>query len=141
MARDIIVIGASAGGVEALRQLVGDFPADWQAAVFVVIHLPAGGESMLPVILERSGPLPARHPADGMKIVPGTVFVAPPNHHMILDDGHVRLTRGPRQNRHAPAGGPARGGLGGGRHGSGPSVSRAGADRSAQGSVPGSGEP
>ena len=103
MARDIVVIGASAGGVEALRQLVGDFPAGWQAAVFVVIHLPAGGESMLPVILERSGPLPARHPADGMKIVPGTVFVAPPNHHMILDDGHVRLTRGPRQNRHRPS--------------------------------------
>lgn len=103
MARDIIVIGASAGGVEALRQLVAAFPPDWKAAIFIVLHLPPDAESYLPDILDRAGPLPARHPQNGSKVSPGTVYVAPPDHHMILLDDRISVVRGPRQNQHRPS--------------------------------------
>jgi two-component system chemotaxis response regulator CheB len=103
VARDIIVIGASAGGVDALRQVASGLPSDLHAAVFVVIHLLPEADSMLPAILARAGPLPAKHPKDGEKIQPGIVYVAPPNLHLILLDGHVRLSHGPRQNRHRPS--------------------------------------
>ena len=103
MAHDIVVIGASAGGVEVLRRMVRGFPEHWDAAAFVVVHFPPDADSFLPEILSRSGPLPAIHPQDGMKIAPGTIHVAPPDRHMILIDGQVRLSRGPRQNRHRPS--------------------------------------
>jgi len=103
MARDVVVIGASAGGIDALRQLVAGFPVEWKASVFVVVHLPANGESMLPAILQRVGPLPALHPEDGARVTPGTIAVAPPDHHLIVIDGHVRVLRGPRQNRYRPS--------------------------------------
>ena len=103
MAHDIVVIGASAGGVDVLRRIVRGFPEHWAAAAFVVVHFPPDADSFLPEILSRSGPLPAIHPQDGMKIAPGTIHVAPPDRHMILIDGHVRLSRGPRQNRHRPS--------------------------------------
>jgi len=103
VARDIIVMGASAGGVEALRQVASGFPSSLHAAVFIVIHLPPEADSMLPTIMARAGPLPAKHPENGEKISPGTVYVAPPNVHMILLDGHVRLSQGPKQNRHRPS--------------------------------------
>ncbi len=101
--RDIIVVGASAGGVEALMQLVRHLPADLPAAVFVVLHLPEHGSSVLPSILNRAGTLPAAHPHDDQLIEPGRVYVAPPDLHMVLKDGRVRLTRGPRENRNRPA--------------------------------------
>ena len=101
--RDIIVIGASAGGVEALKQLVHGLPADLPAAVFVVLHVPPHGPSVLPRILTRAGRLPAAHPADGQPIRPGTITVAPPDYHLLVKPGHVRLTRGPRENGHRPA--------------------------------------
>jgi two-component system chemotaxis response regulator CheB len=100
---DIIVIGASAGGVEALSQLVQRLPADLAAAIFVVLHVPAHGTSQLPVILGRNGPLAARHPSDGEAIAPGTIYVAPPDQHLLIQDGQVRLSRGPRENGHRPA--------------------------------------
>jgi two-component system chemotaxis response regulator CheB len=102
-ARDIIVVGASAGGVEALTRLVGGFSRDLQAAVFVVLHLPAHATSALPVILERSGPLPAAHPRYGEQIRTGRIYVAPPNQHILLRPGYIRLTRGPKENGHRPA--------------------------------------
>lgn len=101
---DIIVVGASAGGVEALGELVSQLPADLPAAVFIVLHIPAYGASVLPGILSRRGPLPAAHPADGEPIRHGRIYVAPPDHHLLVEkDGTVRLTRGPHENGHRPA--------------------------------------
>lgn len=100
---DIIVIGASAGGVEALSALVGGLPAELAAAVFVVVHFPPYGTSVLPEILARRGRLPVRHARDGEPIDCGTVYVAPPDWHLLVARGEVRLRRGPRENGHRPA--------------------------------------
>jgi hypothetical protein len=101
--RDIVVVGASAGGVEALVGLAASLPADLPAAVFVVLHLPATGTSALPDILSRHGPLAATPAKDGEPIENGRIYVAPPDHHLLLRTGHVHLTRGPRENGHRPA--------------------------------------
>lgn len=101
--RDIVVIGASAGGVEALTTLFAGFPQELPAAVFVVLHVMPGGTSVLPRILERSGSLPVRAAVDGEPVERGRAYVAPPDHHMLISDGHVRLTSGPRENGHRPA--------------------------------------
>ena len=100
---DIVVVGASAGGVEALGDLAASLPGDLPAAVFVVLHLPADGTSALPDILRRQGPLPAAHASDGEAIQPGRIYVAPPDHHILLRTGHLHLSRGPRENGHRPA--------------------------------------
>jgi len=101
--RDIVVVGASAGGVEALRELVRNLPADFPAAVFVVVHLPTDSPSFLPRILARSGALPAAHAKDGEPIVPGRIYVAPPNHHLLVRRGTVWVIYGPKENGHRPA--------------------------------------
>jgi len=100
---DIIVVGASAGGVEALITLVRSLPADLPAALFVVLHIPAQNPSALPAILNRSGPLPAVHATDRQEIVPGHIYVAPPDHHLLVEQGYVRVGRGPKENMHRPA--------------------------------------
>jgi len=102
-AHDLVVVGASAGGVEALTELVRGLPAGFPAALLVVVHFPADGTSMLPLILARRGPLPAVHAEDGTKIRPGTIYVAPPDRHLLVDGGRMRLSRGPRENNHRPA--------------------------------------
>jgi two-component system, chemotaxis family, protein-glutamate methylesterase/glutaminase len=101
--RDIVVIGASAGGVEALGALVGELPADLEAAVFVVLHLPASGTSVLPAILQRRGRLPAAHAVDDEPIEHGRIYVAPPDHHLLLQSDGVRVVRGPHENGYRPA--------------------------------------
>ncbi len=101
--RDIVVIGASAGGLEPLRRIVADLSPELPAAVFVVLHLPEGRPSQLPEILDRAGPLPCAAALDGEEIAPGRVYVARPGHHLMLEDGVVRLTQGPRENRHRPS--------------------------------------
>ena len=100
---NIIVIGASAGGVEVLRHIAAGLPSELKAAVFVVLHLPPGGTSVLPSILDRAGDLPAAHAVDGEAVEPGRIYVAPPDNHLLLDDGVVRLAAGPRENSHRPA--------------------------------------
>ena len=101
--RDMVAIGASAGGVEALRELMSGLPPDLRAAVLVVLHLPATGRSVLPAILARAGPLPATVPADGQPLERAHVYVAPPDRHLLVMGERMRLTAGPRENGHRPA--------------------------------------
>jgi two-component system chemotaxis response regulator CheB len=100
---DMIAFGASAGGVEALITVLRTLPKDLPAALFVVLHIPAQSPSLLPDILNRVCPLTVLHPEDGAKIVYGHVYVAPPDHHLLVEQGHICVTRGPRENRHRPA--------------------------------------
>jgi two-component system, chemotaxis family, protein-glutamate methylesterase/glutaminase len=100
---NIIVIGGSAGGIEALRTIVRGLKPDLQAAVFVVIHVPASFPSALPQVLSAAGPLPASHAKDGIAFQPSRIYVAPPDRHLHLEDGRMRVVRGPRENRHRPA--------------------------------------
>jgi two-component system chemotaxis response regulator CheB len=101
--RDTIVIGASAGGVEALLTFVSALPADLPASIFIVLHQPPNGVSVLPTLLSRAGPLPAVHASDGEIIRPSRIYIAPPDLHMLLEDRRIRLARGPRENRHRPS--------------------------------------
>ena len=98
-----MLVGASAGGVEAMTRLVAGLPADFPGSLFFVLHLPAQASSALPAILSRAGRLPAVHPIDGEPIARGRIYVAPPDHHLIVERGTVRLSRGPRENRHRPS--------------------------------------
>ncbi len=99
----IIVIGASAGGVEALTQLVHLLPPDLAAAVLIVLHFPSYGTSVLPDILSRAGSLPAKHPKDGEALQAGQIYVAPPDYHLLVETGRVCLSRTPKENGHRPA--------------------------------------
>jgi two-component system chemotaxis response regulator CheB len=101
--RDLIVIGASAGGVDALQELVKGLPPELPAAVLVVLHVPPSGTSVLPQILARRGRLPAGFATDGEELARGRIYVAPANHHMLVDDGHIHLSKGPPESGHRPA--------------------------------------
>jgi two-component system, chemotaxis family, protein-glutamate methylesterase/glutaminase len=101
--RDIVVIGGSAGSIEAVTEVVKNLPPEFPGSVFVVVHFPASVTSTLPRILSRAGPLPARHARDGEPIESGRIYVAPPDSHLLLTEGQVRLTRGPKENGHRPA--------------------------------------
>lgn len=98
----IVVIGASAGGVEAISTLVADLPRELRAAVFVVLHV-SRGRSALPEILTRAGRLPARHPRDADPIQYGHIYIAPPDHHLIVEGTVVRIVHGPTENGVRPA--------------------------------------
>jgi two-component system, chemotaxis family, protein-glutamate methylesterase/glutaminase len=100
---DMIVIGASAGGVEALTALVGGLPAHLPASVFIALHIPPSRRSRFPTILNRSGRLIAFHPVDNAVIEYGCISVAPPDHHMVIEDGRVRIVSGPTEHRERPA--------------------------------------
>jgi two-component system chemotaxis response regulator CheB len=100
--RDLIVVGASAGGVEPLVTLASTLPQDLAAAVFVVLHIPARGHSLLAPILDRAGPLRASAAADCEAIEHGRIYVAPPDCHLSLD-GVIHVLKGPRVNRNRPS--------------------------------------
>jgi two-component system chemotaxis response regulator CheB len=100
---DIIVIGASSGGIEALIEVVSRLPEELPAAVFVVVHVPPRSISVLPEILNRAGPLTAAHAKDKEKIKPGRIYVARPDFHLLIEEGTIRLVRGPKENNTRPA--------------------------------------
>jgi two-component system chemotaxis response regulator CheB len=101
--KDIVVVGASAGGMAALEKLAAGLPADLPAALFVVWHLSPGVKSALPQVLNRAGRVPAAYPEDGDKIDPGRIYVAPNDRHMLLEKGYIRIAKGPKENRFRPA--------------------------------------
>jgi two-component system, chemotaxis family, protein-glutamate methylesterase/glutaminase len=101
--REVVAIGASAGGVEALRQLVAGLPRELPAAVLVVMHVLPTGKSMLPAILQRAGALPCSGARHGEAVERGHIYVAPPDYHLLAADGNVQLSHGPRENGHRPA--------------------------------------
>lgn len=101
--RDVIVIGASTGGVELLLDLVPELPPDLPASIFVVLHMAPGVPSPLPELLTRRGPLPAHHPDHGDPVELGRIYVAPADSHLQLRPGFVEVVRGPRENGHRPA--------------------------------------
>lgn len=101
--RDLIVVGASAGGVEALYRLVSDLPEDLPAAVFIVLHMAPHSGTALPRILERRTKLSVGHPYDGEPIEHGCVYVAVPDHHLVVGSGVVRSINGAKENGHRPS--------------------------------------
>jgi two-component system, chemotaxis family, protein-glutamate methylesterase/glutaminase len=101
--RDIIVVGASAGGVTALQTLVRQFNVDTPASIFIVLHLARDHHSLLPMVLQRHCELKVENAVDGENIRPGRVYVAPPDRHLMIESGHVHLSSAPRENRTRPA--------------------------------------
>lgn len=101
--KHIVVVGASAGGIEALRTLVAALPDDYPAPVCVVMHTGPQSPGVLDAILTRAGTLPALHPKNGERMKAGRIYVAPPDCHLVIEPGLVRVTKGPRENRFRPA--------------------------------------
>lgn len=99
--RDIVVIGASSGGLEPLRRILADLPAGLPASIFVVLHV--GPVSHLAAILQKSSALPVQRAATGMPYKRGHVYVAVPGKHLLLHDDHILVRRGPRENQARPA--------------------------------------
>ncbi|CAG5074790.1 Protein-glutamate methylesterase/protein-glutamine glutaminase [Dyadobacter sp. CECT 9623] len=100
---DIIVIGSSAGGLPALMELVAGLPANFPAAILVVQHIPPYSESNLHNILSRLGPLPALAAKDGEKVMPGHIYVAIADHHLLVEKEKLIVRKGPRENRFRPS--------------------------------------
>ncbi len=101
--KDVIVVGASAGGVEVLKTLTEGLPGDLAAAVLIVLHMAPSTPSVLPRLLQRRCALPVAFATDGEPIVPGRVYVAPPDRHLVVEPGRARVTRAPRENHSRPA--------------------------------------
>src|SRR5690242_12202589 len=101
--RDIVAIGASAGGLEALVYLAGKLPREFPAAVLITIHLPRDHDSTLDEVLSRAGPLPARFASDKDRLNKGRIIVAPANSHLIVEGNHVLLGQGAPENNTRPA--------------------------------------
>lgn len=99
----LVVVGASAGGVEALKEVVSGLPGDLAAAVGVVLHVSPNADSHLPAILARAGPLQTAHPRDGDEVIEGRIAVAPPDRHLLVRDGRWAVVRGPHENNVRPA--------------------------------------
>lgn len=101
--KHLVVVGASAGGIETLRTLAASLPRDFPAPICIVLHTSPASPGILPDILGRSGPLPAVTPRNGERLRPGTIYVAPPDHHLVIEPGILRVTKGPRENLFRPA--------------------------------------
>jgi len=101
--RHLVVIGASAGGLDALRQLVAALPRDFPAPIAIVLHTAAMSPGVLHEILSRSGPLPAVKVRASERLQNGHIYVAAPDFHLLVEPGVVRATKGPHENRFRPA--------------------------------------
>ncbi len=101
--RDIIVVGASAGGFDAIKKLVASLPVNLHAAIFIVWHMAPQSESVLPNVINRLRSMPAIGAYDNQLIEPGHIYIACPDRHLIIEDDHIRITRGPKENRFRPA--------------------------------------
>jgi two-component system chemotaxis response regulator CheB len=102
--KDIIVIGTSSGGIDALKGLVKELPEDLRASIFIVLHTAPYSLGILPEILGYAGRLPASNARDWEEIKPGHIYCAPPDHHLLVERaGYMRITRGPKENRFRPA--------------------------------------
>jgi len=101
--KNIIVIGASAGGFEAIKNIVANLPADLDASLFIVWHMAADVSGILPKVLNKLDTLPAAHGVDLEPVESGRIYIAPPDHHLLLEDGRIRVSRGPKENRFRPA--------------------------------------
>jgi two-component system, chemotaxis family, protein-glutamate methylesterase/glutaminase len=101
--RDIIVIGGSSGATAPLKAILGALPIDLPAAVFIVLHIPARSIGILATVASATARLPVQQATDGMPIAPGNIYLAAPDHHLILTEGRMRLGRGPRENMARPA--------------------------------------
>src|SRR6266511_261175 len=99
----IVVVGTSAGGIETLRALVGQLPRDFAAPICIVMHTAAESPGVLAEILTRAGPLPAVNARNAERLVAGRIYVPPPDFHLVVEPGRVRVTKGPRENRFRPA--------------------------------------
>jgi two-component system chemotaxis response regulator CheB len=103
LADGVVVVGASAGGVQALATFVGALPAQTPQAVCVVLHVSPSAPSAMADILGRSTRMPVHRPTDGEPLLAGHVYVAPPDHHLEVELGRIRLTQGPRDHGHRPS--------------------------------------
>jgi two-component system chemotaxis response regulator CheB len=101
--RDIVVIGGSLGGLEALRALIAGLPADFPAAILVVLHISPHTPSQLHLVLQSISALPVAPAVDGEPVVPGRIYVASSDRHLMIEHDHIRLTRGPRESHSRPS--------------------------------------
>lgn len=103
IAKRVVVIGASAGGIDALRVLVAGIPEAFSAAICIVIHTSPESPGVLAEILNRLTPLPVSQACDGQRLEAGHIYVAPPDRHLVIEPGRLRITKGPREHRFRPA--------------------------------------
>jgi len=101
--KDIIVVGTSSGGLDALKILVRDLPSGFPGSIFIVQHIAFDHQSVLAQLISKAGALPASFPSDYEKINQGHIYVAPPDHHLLIENGFIRITRGPKENRFRPS--------------------------------------
>jgi two-component system, chemotaxis family, protein-glutamate methylesterase/glutaminase len=101
--RDVVVVGGSAGSLGPLREMAAALPPDLPGSVLVTMHVPQGARSRLPWLLSRAGPLPSAHARTDEPLRPGQIYVAPPGYHLLVPEGVIELSNGPRVNRTRPA--------------------------------------
>ena len=99
----IVVMGASTGGFEAFKKIIKNLPPDFTTPIFIVWHMSPDTRGILPEVLNRANSIYAAHAFDKEEIKPNRIYIAPPDHHLLIEDGQVRITRGPKENRFRPA--------------------------------------
>src|SRR5215204_5692709 len=100
---DIIVVGGSVGSLSVMKEMVKALPPELPAAIFVVWHIAPNSPGILPDVFERFGTLPAANAQEGQRIEKGHIYVAPPNHHLLIEENRVHISKGPKENRFRPA--------------------------------------